>query len=60
MLCDRMMPNIDGPPVYAELEKKHPEMLHKVLFVSAGAFTGRARQLALVLEKPSPPKPLLN
>ena len=64
ILCDLMMPNIDGPAVYAELEKKHPEMLHKILFVSAGAFTGRARQFAhdvaaLVLEKPVLPDVLV-
>lgn len=57
ILCDLMMPGLDGPGVYEALEKEHPELLDRFIFVSGGAFTSRVnaflrRVRPQLLEKP--------
>ena len=41
IICDVMMPDIDGPQVYAALRELAPGMEDRVLFCSGGAFTAR-------------------
>jgi hypothetical protein len=38
-----MMPDLTGMDLYAELEKLAPEQAARMVFVSGGAFTPRAR-----------------
>lgn len=57
IVCDMMMPEMDGPQVYDALRERHPEMVQRVVFLTGGAFTAEAREfLADVpntcLEKP--------
>jgi signal transduction histidine kinase len=57
ILCDLMMPEVDGPAVYDQLATKRPEVLDRIVFLTGGAFTTRVRDFidrvdALVLEKP--------
>ncbi len=44
ILCDLMMPELTGMDLYAELEKIEPEQAARMVFVSGGAFTPRARE----------------
>jgi PAS domain S-box-containing protein len=44
ILCDLMMPELTGMDLYVELEKLAPEQAGRMVFVSGGAFTPRARE----------------
>jgi len=44
ILCDLMMPEITGMDLFAEIEKLDPEQAARMVFVSGGAFTPRARE----------------
>src|SRR5450432_1765744 len=44
ILCDLMMPEMTGMDLFAELEKLDPEQSSRMVFVSGGAFTSRARE----------------
>jgi PAS domain S-box-containing protein len=39
ILCDMMMPQMTGMDFYRELEKSHPALLPKLIFISGGAFS---------------------
>jgi CheY-like chemotaxis protein len=43
ILCDLVMPYVTGMDLYAELVRLHPEHAHRVIFLTGGAFTPRAR-----------------
>jgi len=44
ILCDLMMPEMTGIELYAELGKLAPDQMERVVFVTGGAFTPRARE----------------
>ena len=44
ILCDLMMPEITGMDLYVELSKLAPDQAERVVFVTGGAFTARARE----------------
>ncbi len=44
ILCDLMMPEISGMDVHAELAARRPAMSQRMIFITGGAFTPRARQ----------------
>ncbi|MFO0748470.1 MAG: response regulator [Myxococcota bacterium] len=57
LLCDLMMPDVTGMDLHAELLKSAPEQARRVVFMTGGAFTPRARDFLdsvpnLHLEKP--------
>jgi signal transduction histidine kinase/CheY-like chemotaxis protein len=65
ILCDLMMPNMDGPMLYEVLGKEAPRAQARMVFLSGGAFTPRAKQFAStvraqVLEKPVDKETLLD
>jgi len=43
VLCDLMMPDLDGPGVHAELVRRRPEMARRLVFLTGGAVTARTR-----------------
>ena len=43
VLCDLMMPELDGPGVHAELMRRRPEMARRLVFLTGGAVTARTR-----------------
>jgi PAS domain S-box-containing protein len=43
VLCDLMMPQVSGMDFYAELSQRDAEQAARVVFVTGGAFTPRAR-----------------
>jgi CheY-like chemotaxis protein len=44
ILCDLMMPDVSGMDLYEELRKTAPAVAARVVFVTGGAFTHRARE----------------
>jgi len=44
ILCDLLMPQMDGPGLYDELRKIAPGQAERMVFVTGGAFTMRARE----------------
>lgn len=43
VLCDLMMPSLSGMDLYGELRRKRPELAERMLFMTGGTFTERAR-----------------
>lgn len=65
ILCDLMMPGIDGVGVYAELQAQGSDLLDRIVFCTGGAFTAEVRALVsslnnTLLEKPVPPRLILD
>jgi CheY-like chemotaxis protein len=58
ILCDLMMPDMDGTVLYAELERSVPDVLERVVFCSGGAFTSRTKQFVEESERTIIEKPL--
>jgi CheY-like chemotaxis protein len=58
ILCDLMMPDMDGTVLYAELERSMPDVLDRVVFCSGGAFTTRTQQFLERSTRPLVEKPL--
>lgn len=58
ILCDLMMPDMDGTVLYAELERAVPDVLERVVFCSGGAFTTRTKQFVEQSERTIIEKPL--
>lgn len=57
ILSDVRMPALDGPGLYREIERRHPEMLPRVVFVTGNVLAGEteaflARTGARCLRKP--------
>jgi CheY-like chemotaxis protein len=57
IVCDLMMPSMTGMDLHAELSKIAPELADRMVFLTGGAFTARARDFLdrvpnLRLEKP--------
>lgn len=58
ILCDLMMPDMDGTVLYAELERTVPSVLERLIFCSGGAFTTRTKQFVEQSERTIIEKPL--
>lgn len=43
ILCDLMMPDLPGPDLYAEVGRIDPGLAARIVFITGGAFTSRAR-----------------
>lgn len=59
ILCDLMMPGLDGPGVHEAVLRDHPRLVRRLVFMSGGAFTERTRSFLdqakpVVLDKPAP------
>ena len=57
IFCDLMMPDLSGMDFYEVLRQRQPELCERIVFMTGGAFTPRAREFVssvenLVLEKP--------
>jgi PAS domain S-box-containing protein len=58
VLCDVMMPQLDGPMVYEALRARAPRLLEKVVFCSGGAFTPRAKEFLASIRNTFLSKPI--
>lgn len=57
IVCDLMMPQVDGVMLYNFIRDHAPSLLNRIVFCSGGAFTERAKEFVaampnLILEKP--------
>lgn len=57
VLCDVMMPDVDGPELYARIRAKRPDLARRFVFMTGGAFTERTRQFMQAVDNPRLPKP---
>jgi len=57
ILCDLMMPEVTGMDLHAELLRIAPEQAEKVVFMTGGAFTSRAREFLDQVRNPRVEKP---
>lgn len=58
IVCDLMMPGMDGIDVHAEIGLRFPHLLERMVFCSGGAFTPRSQAFVEGLEQPLVEKPL--
>jgi PAS domain S-box-containing protein len=57
VLCDVMMPGVDGIAVFEEIQRTAPELAKRFVFMSGGAFTPRARRFLATSTNPRFEKP---
>jgi signal transduction histidine kinase len=57
ILCDLMMPDVTGMELHAEVVRVAPEQAAKVVFMTGGAFTARAREFLDQVPNPRIEKP---
>lgn len=58
VLLDLVMPEIDGTELFGWLERHRPELVERLVFVTAGAFTPEAQALLRRAQRPVLLKPL--
>ncbi|MGD0676857.1 MAG: response regulator [Polyangiaceae bacterium] len=57
ILCDLMLPEMDGPAFYDELRQIDPSQSDRMIFVTGGIFTARARHFLATIPNPRLGKP---
>lgn len=58
MLCDLMMPELSGIELHAVLERDDPELAKRTIFLTGGAFSGRAQTFLETIGQPHLEKPV--
>lgn len=58
VLCDLMMPIMTGMDLYAEVVRRAPKLAGRLVFMTGGAFTARARAFLESVANPCLEKPL--
>ena len=53
------MPDLDGPGLYAEIEKRRPELLDRIIFVTGDALSDSAEQFLETIQVPVIEKPFM-
>ena len=44
ILSDVRMPTLDGPGLYREIERRHPRLLSRLVFVTGNALSGESAE----------------
>jgi len=57
VLCDLMMPGMSGMDLYDWVRRRHPELVHRVAFMTGGAFSPKAQRLLESTTNPVLDKP---
>jgi CheY-like chemotaxis protein len=58
IVCDLMMPEVDGKSFYDTVKREHPQLADRIVFMSGGAFTPRLRKFAASVSNPVLQKPV--
>jgi CheY-like chemotaxis protein/anti-sigma regulatory factor (Ser/Thr protein kinase) len=58
IVCDLMMPEVDGKSFYDAIKKEDPQLAERIVFMSGGAFTPRLRKFAAAVPNPVLQKPV--
>jgi len=58
IVCDLMMPEVDGKSFYDAIKRDHPQLSDRIVFMSGGAFTPRLRRFAAAVPNPVLQKPV--
>jgi two-component system cell cycle sensor histidine kinase/response regulator CckA len=58
IVCDLMMPEVDGKSFYDSIKNDHPHLSERIVFMSGGAFTPRLRRFAAAVPNPVLQKPV--
>jgi CheY-like chemotaxis protein len=58
ILCDLMMPQVTGMDFHAELLRHYPDLAAKMVFLTGGAFTPRAREFLERVDNQRVEKPI--
>ena len=58
ILCDLHMPELDGMAFYERLSRARPEQASRLVFITGGAFTPRAKAFLESTTRPTIEKPL--
>ncbi|MDJ0520842.1 MAG: PAS domain S-box protein [Planctomycetota bacterium] len=58
MICDLMMPHFTGMDLHGWLEANHPDLAERVIFITGGVFTPKARELFQHVSNPCLEKPV--
>ena len=58
ILCDLMMPVMTGMDLYSEVVRRAPQVVGRIVFMTGGAFTPRARAFLESVSNPCLEKPL--
>ena len=59
IVCDLMMPEVDGKSFYDSIQGDHPQLADRIVFMSGGAFTPRLRRFAAAVPNPVLQKPVM-
>ncbi|MFP4600788.1 MAG: ATP-binding protein, partial [Persicimonas sp.] len=57
IVCDLLMPDGSGVEMYAEMKRRFPELVERMVFVTGGTFTEATREFVEACEQPIVPKP---
>jgi signal transduction histidine kinase/CheY-like chemotaxis protein len=57
ILCDMRMPDLDGPGFYRELERRHPHLVSRVIFLTGDVLSPDAQAFFTQVHRPSVVKP---
>jgi CheY-like chemotaxis protein len=57
ILCDMRMPDLDGPGFYHELERRHPNLLSRVIFLTGDVLSPEAQAFFDQVKSPRLEKP---
>ena len=58
IICDLMMPHMDGPSFYEALGDYHPELQDRVLFCTGGTFTEKSQKFISLMQHRVVRKPI--
>jgi PAS domain S-box-containing protein len=59
VLSDLIMPDLDGPGLYAEIERKYPELLDRLIFITGDTLSPRAKGFLATAKGPTIEKPFV-
>jgi PAS domain S-box-containing protein len=57
ILCDLIMPGVTGMDLYDDVKRARPELCSRIIFMTGGTFTARAREFLSSVPNPALDKP---